>query len=329
MRRPERRSDVGRRFASLAIAVLALSAVSALADTYPARTITLVVPFAAGSGTDTVARVVAAELGSSLNARVVVENKAGANGAIAATFVARAEPDGHTLLMTTNTTHSANPSLMKSLPYDPIKDFTSITRVGNQIFMLVAHTSLPVRSVQDLIVYAKAHPGGLSYAYGNSTGIVAGETFKLAAGIDVLKVPYRSTPPVISDLVAGRVSYTFIDPAVALAQVRAGNLRALAVTTAERSRLLPDLPAMREEGVAGFDLFSWNAVFAPAGTPRPIVDGLNGELRRILDRLDVRDRLAVGGFEVVSSTPEELDAFVKSELVRWTDMIKAAHIDPE
>ena len=286
-------------------------------------------PFAAGSGTDAVARVFAQELGQALNGRVVVENRAGANGAIAATYVARAEPDGYTLFMTTNTSHSANPSMMKSISYDPVKDFTPISRGGNLPFMLVVAPALPVHSVPELIAYAKAHPGEPTYAYGNSTGIVAGETFKRAAGIDALKVPYKSTPPAITDVVGGRVSFMFVDLTSGLSQVRGGNMRALAVTTQERSAILPDLPSMKEAGLSDFDLTSWNGLFGPAGMPKEIVTRLNAEMVRIIARPEIKARFAEMGFDAFSSTPEDLGAFVQSELVKWNRLVREAGIERE
>jgi tripartite-type tricarboxylate transporter receptor subunit TctC len=315
------------RLAALSLAAVGMPAWAA--DPYPSKVITMVVPFGAGSGTDAVARVISQELAPALNGRVVVENRAGANGGIAATYVARSAPDGYTLFMTTNTSHSANPSLLKSISYDPVRDFTPIVRGGNLPFMLVVDPRLPVRSVQDLVAYAKANPGKLTYAYGNSTGIVAGETFRRATGIDVLKVPYKSTPPAITDVVGGRVSFMFVDLTSGMSMVKSGDLRAIAVTTAERSAILPDLPSMKEVGLANFDLTSWNGIFGPAGMPKELVEQLNGALRTILARPDVKERLAAMGFDAFSSTPEELDAFVRSELVKWTRLIKEAGIEPE
>ena len=306
-----------------------LQGAGALADQYPSRVITMVVPFAAGSGTDAVARVFAQELATALKGNVVVENKVGANGGIAASYVARSAPDGYTLFVTTNTSHSANPSLLKSINYDPVKDFTPIVRGGNLPFMLVVDPKLPVKSVQELVAYAKANPGKLTYGYGNSTGIVAGETFKRRTGIDVLKVPYKSTPPAITDVVGGRVSFMFVDLTSGMAMVKSGGLRALAVTTSERSAILPDLPSMKEAGVPDFDLNSWNAIFGPAHMPEELVRRLNGEMARIIARPEVKARLAEMGFDAFSSTPAELDAFVKSELVAWTKLIKEAGIEPE
>jgi tripartite-type tricarboxylate transporter receptor subunit TctC len=219
----------------LAAAIVALPALATLsfapavqaADNWPSRPIRLVVPFAAGSGTDAVARITAKELGDALGQNVVVDNRPGANGAIAAELVAQAAPDGYTLFMTTNTTHSANPSLMKKLPYDPIKDFTPVGRMGNLPFMLVINPKLPVKTVGELIAYAKAHPG-MSYASGNSTGIVSGATFSRLAKLDLLHVPYKSTPPAMTDVIAGQVPMMFVDVAAGIANVKAGKMRALA-----------------------------------------------------------------------------------------------------
>lgn len=302
---------------------------NARADDYPARVVTMIVPFAAGSGTDAVARVFAQELATALKGNVVVENKPGASGAIAATYVARAAPDGYTLFVTTNTSHSANPSLLKSINYDPVKDFTPVIRGGNLPFMLVVDPKLPVKSVQELVAHAKANPGKLTYAYGNSTGIVAGETFKRAAGIDVLKVPYKSTPPAITDVVGGRVDFMFVDLTSGMAMVKSGDLRAIAVTTAQRSAILPDLPSMTEAGIPGFDINSWNGIFGPANMPKEVVAKLNAEMAKIIARPDVKARLAGMGFDAFSSSPQELDTFVKDQLAVWTKLIKEAGIEPE
>ena len=318
-----------KRIAALVLGAIASAGLAARADQYPSRVITMVVPFAAGSGTDAVARVFAQELAVALKGNVVVENKAGASGAIAANYVARAAPDGYTLFVTTNTSHSANPSLLKSINYDPVRDFTPIVRGGNLPFMLVVDPKLPVKSVQELVAYAKANPGKLTYAYGNSTGIVAGETFKSRAGIDVLKVPYKSTPPAITDVVGGRISFMFVDLTSGMSMVKSGGLRAIAVTTAERSAILPELPSMTEGGVKDFDITSWNGVFGPANMPKDVVERLNAEMAKIIARPDVKARLAEMGFDAFSSTPAELEAFVKAQLVTWTKLIKEAGIEPE
>ncbi|MFJ5382949.1 Bug family tripartite tricarboxylate transporter substrate binding protein [Cupriavidus sp. CER94] len=315
--------------AMLALPVTALPLAAQAADTYPSRPIRLVVPFAAGSGTDAVARITAKELGDALGQNVVVDNRPGANGAIAAELVAQAAPDGYTLFMTTNTTHSANPSLMKKLPYDPIKDFTPVARMGNLPFMLVINPKLPVKTVGELIAYAKAHPG-MSYASGNSTGIVSGATLGRMANIDLLHVPYKSTPPAMTDVIAGQVPMMFVDVAAGIANVKAGKMRALAVTTAQRSRLLPDLPPIADTPeLKGFDITSWNGVFAPARTPQPVVERLNRELSKIASSKEVAPKFEALGFEAFGQTPQQFTAFVGSELVKWNKLVKDAGIQPE
>lgn len=311
------------------LAGAAAMGVASAARAYPVRPVTLVVPFAAGSGTDTVARIVAQQLGTRIGQSVVVENRAGANGSVAATFVARSEPDGHTLFMTTNTSHSANPSLLKSIPYDPVADFTPVARMGNLPFLLVIDPKIPATSVKELVAHARANPGKLTYASGNSTGIVAGATFARRAGIDVLHVPYRSTPPAITDIIGGRISMMFVDITASLTQVNAGALRALAVTTAERSKLLPDLPSMQEAGVAEFDITSWNGVFGPAKLPAEVVQRLNRELSAIATDPELVKKFAEIGFDAFAQTPAELDAFVRAQLVTWARMIKDAGIEPQ
>lgn len=313
--------------AAFAAALLLSPAV--LAQAYPNKVVKLVVPFAAGSGTDAVARITAQNLTDALGQQVIVDNKPGANGAIAAEFVARSPADGYTLFMTTNTTHSANPSLMKKINYDPVKDFAPVSRMGNLPFMLVVNPDLPVKSVQELIDYARKNPGKVSYGTGNSTGIVAGATFGLANKIEILHVPYKSTPPAMTDVMGGQVSMMFTDLASGIGNVKAGRMRALAVTTAKRSALVPDLPSMEEAGVPNFDLNSWNGVFAPAGTPPEVISRLNAELVRMVARPEVKEKLAQIGFDAFTSTPAELDAFVRSELVKWAKLVKDAGIEAE
>ena len=313
----------------LAAGIVTLAATVALAQAYPSKPITIVVPFGPGSGTDTVSRLIGQYLSVAFNQSVVIENKAGANGAIAATHVARAPADGHTLLMATNSTHAANPSLMKNLTYDPLKDFAPLARVGSYIFMLVINPQIPAKTMPELIAYAKDNPGKLSYASGNTTGIVAGETLKRWAGLDILHVPYKSTPPAINDLLGGRVSMMFIDLTTGLPHVQSGTLRALAVTTKERTALLPDLPSLHEAGVTNYDITSYAAVFAPAGTPKELVTRLNAELRKIVENPEVKQKLTTAGFDAFSSTPEQLDEFVKTQLVLWGRLIKDSGIEAQ
>ena len=308
---------------------LALAASSADAQQYPSRPITIVVPFAGGSGTDLITRLLGQQLSLALNQSVVIENKPGASGVIAATYVARAAPDGYTLLMATNSTHSANPSLFKTLGYDPVKDFAPVARAGSYVFMLVVNPEIPAKTLPELVAYAKVNPGKLTYASGNTTGIVAGETLKSKAGIDVLHVPYKSTPPALNDVIGGRVSMMFIDLAPGLEHVRGGNLRALAVTTKERSALLPELPSLHEAGIPGYDVTSWAGLFAPAGTSKEIVTRLNDEVGKIITNPDVKAKFAVTGFDAFTGAPETLAAFVQSEIVNWAKLIKDAGIEPQ
>jgi len=308
---------------------LTFAATGTNAQSYPSKPITIVVPFAAGSGTDSIARIIGQYLQNALNQSVVIENKVGASGVLAATYVARAAPDGYTLLMATNSTHSANPHLFKSLAYDPVKDFAPVARAGSYVFMLVVNPDVPAKTLPELVAHAKANPGKLTYASGNTTGIVAGETLKSKAGIDVLHIPYKSTPPALNDVLGGRVSMMFIDLAPGLEHVRAGTLRPLAVTTKERSALLPDLPSLAEAGIQGYDVTSYAALFAPAGTPKEIVDKLNAEIQKIIATPDAKARIAITGFDAFSGPPETLAAFVQSELVNWGKLIKDAGIEPQ
>jgi tripartite-type tricarboxylate transporter receptor subunit TctC len=308
---------------------LALAATAANAETYPARPITIVVPFAPGSGTDSIARIIGQYLSVALNQSVVIENKVGASGVLAATYVARAAPDGYTLLMATNSTHSANPYLFKSLGYDPVKDFAPVARAGSYVFMLVINPDVPAKTLPELIAYAKANPGKLTYASGNTTGIVAGETLKARGGVDILHIPYKSTPPALNDVIGGRVSMMFIDLAPGLEHVRAGTLRALAVTTKDRSALLPDLPSLHEAGIPGYNVTSWAGLFAPAGTPKEVVDRLNAEVQKIIANPEAKARIAVTGFDAFSGPPETLAVFVQSELANWAKLIKESGIEPQ
>lgn len=313
-----------------ALALLGLAIGSqTLAQTYPSSPITLVVPFAAGSGTDAVARVIAQKLSDRLRQQVVVDNKPGASAQIGAVFVARAKPDGYTLFMTTNTSHSANPSLFQNLKYDPIKDFTPIVRTGELPFALVVANHLPIKSMKELIDYAKANPGKLSYATPNSTSLVASETLKRMADINMVGVPYKSSPQAMTDVVGGQIELYVTDFGSGLAMIRADKVRTLAVTPANGSKILPNVPPVAQT-LPGFDLTSWNGIFGPAGLPRPIVDRISTEVIAILAEKEVQDRLAVVGFEVMpSASPELFEKYVADQLTLWTRLIKQAGIKPE
>src|ERR1700759_276394 len=311
-----------------AVALLACTS-TALAQTaaWPTRNITLVLPFAAGSGTDTTTRIISKELGIALGVGMVIDNKAGANGSFSARHVARAPPDGYTLFVTTNTTHSANPYLLKTMSYDPIKDFTPIARTGDLPFMLVINPEIPANSVQDLIALAKKEPGKYSYASGSSSAIVSGATFARLAGLDLLHVPYKSSPPALTDVIAGRVSMMFVDVLTGLPHVNGKVLKALAVTTKNRSALLPHLPSMDEAGVKGFDITSWQGYLGPANMPKDIVLRLKGEIQKIINRPEIKKELGERGMEAFSGPPEEFEKFLKDQLVVWEKLITDAGVE--
>src|SRR5262249_41574043 len=296
---------------------------------YPSKPRSMIVPFGPGSAPDTIARIIGQQLSTAPNQTVVIEDKPGANGAIAAAYVARAAPDGYTLFLSTNSPHSAAPTLNKTIAYDPVKDFAPITRAGSYTLMLVLNPDVPAKSIPELIAYAKANPGKLSFASGNSSGVVAGETLKSWAGINIVHVPYRSVPPALNDVLGGRVSMMFADLTTGMPHVKANALRALAVNRVQRHKRLPEPPTRNEAGVAHIRAHSFAGMFAPANTSREIIMRLNAELRRIIDDPDVKGRLGAVGFEAFSSTPEELDEFVRVQLVKWTQMIKDAGIEPE
>jgi tripartite-type tricarboxylate transporter receptor subunit TctC len=313
--------------AALPLAIALTTAASAQAP-YPSRNITLVLPFAAGSGTDTTTRIISKELGTALGVSTVIDNKAGANGSIAASYVARSPSDGYTLFVTTNTTHSANPYLLKTMSYDPQKDFTPIARTGDLPFMLVINPEIPANSVAELIALAKKEPGKYSYASGSSSAIVSGATFARLAGIELLHVPYKSSPPALTDVIAGRVSMMFIDVLTGLPHVKGKALKMLAVTTKQKSALLPELPTM-DETVKGFDISSWQGYFGPANLPKDIVTKLNAEIRKIVEKPEIKAQLAERGMEAFAQTPEEFDAFLKQQLVLWEKLITDAGIEKQ
>lgn len=316
------------RFVSLLV-LLSIGG-DALAQAYPAKPVRIVAPFGAGGGGDTSIRVIAQHLSQALGQQFLVENKPGGNGIIGAQEALRAPADGYTLFYGSTTTLAANASLMKKIPYDPVKDFAPITRVGVLPFLLVSNPmSTPIGSVRELIAYAKANPGKLSYASANATGQVAGATFVQMAGIDLLHVPYKTTVAALTDVLNGGVSIMFADIPAALGHVNAGKLRALGVTTARRTELLPQVPSIAEAGLPGYELIAWTALCAAAGTSPEIVKRLNAEMVKILARPEVKEVFTRIGVEVASSTPEELLAFIVAEKDRWAQLIRGARISPE
>ena len=301
----------------------------AQAEWRPSRPITFILPFAAGSGTDAVARVLAQMLGAELGVNITVDNRAGANGTIAAGAVMRAPPDGHTLFVTTNTTHGANTWLLRRMDYDPIADFTPISRLGQYVFWLAVGADVPAQDFREFVALARARPGQVSYASGNGTGIVAGATIARMAGVEMIHVPYRSTPPALTDVIAGRVSAIVVDLTPSLAHVRDGRLRALGQTNARRSVLIPDVPTLAEQGLTGFDLQSFAALFGPARMSPEVVATLSAAMQRIGARPEYRARLAEMGFDGFTSTPQELQTFVIEQIAAWGEMIRGAGIEPE
>ena len=312
----------------LAVSLAAL-ADAAPAQTFPTRPVKLVVPFAAGSATDTLARVLAHKLNVAEGWTVIVENMAGASGIVAAQNVARAAPDGHTVFVTTNTTHAANQSLFKKLPYDPIADFEPIGRLGTVTLALAVNLSVPAANTRELVAYGKANPGKLSFGSGSSSARIAGEMLKALAGFDMLHVPYKSNPMAITDLLGGQFSLMFADISTTLPQIRTGKVKGFGVSGKQRSRLAPDLPTMIEEGVAGYDLTAWFAAFVPAKTLKPIIDKLNAAVNGAIADKAVVDALLAAGIEPVASTPDELRAFVVAETKKWADIVMVAGVQPE
>jgi tripartite-type tricarboxylate transporter receptor subunit TctC len=307
----------------------ALVPASAAAQDFPSRAIKLVVPFTAGSATDTLARVLGQKLNASQGWTVVIENMAGASGQTAASNVARAAPDGHTVFVTSNTTHAANQNLFKKLSYDPIGDFAPITRLGDITLALALHPSVPANNVRELIAYGKANPGKLSFGAGSTSSRMASEMLKARAGFDMLHVPYRANPLAVADLLGGQVSLVFADLSTTLPQIRGGKVKGLGVSSVKRSPLAPDLPTMIEEGIPDYEMIGWFAAFAPAKTPAPVVEKLNGAIKAAVEDKTVQENLLKAGIEPLISTPDELRAYVLSETRKWADIVKAAGIEPE
>jgi tripartite-type tricarboxylate transporter receptor subunit TctC len=303
----------------------ALFGLYARADDFPSRPITFVAVFGAGSASDTICRIIGDALSKELNQSVVVEPRPGADGALAATYVSRAAPDGYTLMLATNSPLSADPHLIK-VSYDPIKDFTPVTRVGSFTLMVVVNPNLPIHSLSEMVSYAKANPGKLSFASGNTAGIVALATINHWAGTDIVHVPYKTTPPALQDVIAGRVSMMLADFTTASPHVKAGSIRAIAVSRIKRSSLFPELPTIDESGLTGFNLDTWAGFVAPAKTPPAVVAKLNGALRKVIDSPDVQAKFRNVGFEGFSSTPEELGDYIKVQLGMWGKMVKDAGI---
>jgi len=309
------------------LAATALCVETALAQAYPSRPITLIVPFGAGGGTDVIARTVAEELSKAIKQPIVVEPRPGANGAIGSALVARAVPDGYTLLFTAQSTYSLNPNLMKDPPFDQLKDLVPVATLGRSPWMLAVPMASEFKTVADVVAYGKANPGKLAFPFWQSSVLVTGEIFGQLAGIQMRKVPYKGQVEATTDFLGGRVPIMFTDTAGARPQVEAGTMRVLALTTLKRSSLFPDSPTMRE---AGFDVVtdSMMAVFAPAGTPRAVLERLNSEFTKLVETSEpVRNRLRQLGLDPTAMTLADADTFVRSELPRWAEMIRRAGLE--
>ena len=314
-----------KRWMALAAGV-SLAAVStlAVAQAWPAKPIKYVVPFAAGGTTDILARTISEKLSVALGQPVIVENKPGAGGGLGAAEVAKAAPDGYTIMGGTISTHAINATLYKSLPYDPVKDFAAITLIARVPNMLVINNDIPAKDVAELIALMKANPGKWSFASsGNGTSQhLSGELFKGMAGVDMQHIPYKGSPPALTDVMGGQVSMTFDNITTAWPLAKGGKLRALAVTTAKRSPVSPEVPTLAESGLPGYEIGSWQGVFAPAGTPPDIVKRLNTEIVKIINSPDVQKKLLELGAEPVGNSSEEFTALVKTEVVKWGDVVR-------
>jgi tripartite-type tricarboxylate transporter receptor subunit TctC len=304
---------------------------AALAQGFPDRPITMVVPFAAGGSTDVVARIIAQKMSEDLGQQVIVQNVAGAGGNLGADNVARADPDGYTILMGTVATHALNPLILKSTPYDPEKDFSPVSLLVVVPNVLVVNPELPVKTVQELVALLKAEPDKYAYASsGNGTPLhLSGELFKSMAGVSMQHIPYKGSGPALNDVIGNQVPIMFDNLPSSSGHIKAGTLRALAVTTAERAPSFPDLPTVAESGIPGYETYTWNALFAPANTPHDVVMRLNASANKAMTDPAVIQRMKEFSATIVGSTPEELGAHVKAELAKWGPVVKGANIQME
>jgi tripartite-type tricarboxylate transporter receptor subunit TctC len=321
-----------RRRVLLALApALALAPLAASADdAWPSKPVRIVVPFAAGGTSDVLARTLGERLQAALKQTIVIENKAGAGGVIGADSVAKAAPDGYTFLLGTIASHAINPALMPKMPYDAAKDFAPVMLLGSISNVLLVGQNQPYKNVKELIAAAKARPGEIAFASAGqgSSQHMSGETFKLLTGADITHVPYKGSAPAIQDVIGGQVPMSFETVTVALPHIQGGKVRALAVTSATRSKVLPDVPTMQEAGVPGFDVASWQAFYAPAGTPPAIVARLNAELQKIIATPEMKARMDALGLDYHPNTPAQFAEFGHKELVKWAKIVKDGNVKP-
>ncbi|HUP94829.1 MAG TPA: tripartite tricarboxylate transporter substrate binding protein [Burkholderiales bacterium] len=310
--------------------MLAVGASGAWSQGYPAKTVRIIVPFAPAGSTDITARIIAQKLTDAWRQQVIVDNRAGAGGNIGAELVAKAAPDGYTLLLATTGVMAINHRLYRTLSFDAIRDFAPVTQIGGLPLILIVHPSLPAKSVKELIALAKAKPGQLSYAssgVGGATHMTA-EVFRMLAGVDIVHIPYKGSGQAMVDLISGQVPMAFDQITSSLPHVESGKLRALAVTSAKRFASVPNLPTMAEAGVTGYEAVSWNGIAAPAGTPKEIVVRIQEQIARVLQLPDIKERFFKDGIEPVGSTPEQFASHIRSERAKWEKVVERAGIKP-
>jgi len=312
------------------IAALVLTFLSgiSLAQSFPSKTVRLVVPFPAGSATDMAARLAAQYLQTAMNQNFVVENKPGAGGSIAAMEVIRSNPDGYTLLFSSNSAAASNVALLKSIPYDPNKDFTPIAGIGENMLVLMVKSDHPAKNIQEFISYASQRPGKVNAGYGSSSSQVSIAVLNKLAKIDTMMVPYKGIPLAVNDVLAGVVEFSFIDQGNAMAQSKGGKMRVLGVTSNKRSMLVPEWPALSET-LPGFDITAWFAVLGPAGIPKDVVEKLNTQITNILKQNEFKEKMAGIGIQTMPMTSDQLKSHVASEVTKWIRLVKEANIQPE
>ena len=301
----------------------------AVAQAFPQKPIRVILPFAPGGPTDLLGRVIGQKMTESWGQSVVVESRTGANGIVASEFVARSAPDGYTLLIGTNGTHGINASLFPKLPYDTLNDFAPIGRIGFAPYVLVAHPSLPVRTAKDLIQLAKGAPGQIACASGGSPSQLSCALFKSLAKIDLLMIPYKGNSLAVTSVISGETSLVFGGIAQSAPQIKSGRVRAIGVTSLKRTPVMKEVPAIAETGLPGYEVSTWYGLFAPAATPRAVVDKLNAELVRILALPDVKERLGAEAYELPADSPDQFAALIKAELGKWAKVVRETGVKPE
>lgn len=314
---------------SCLIAAIAGCSTGSIAQTYPVKAIRIIVPFGAGGPSDFLVRTIGPKLTEAWGQQLIVDNRAGANGVVGSELVARAAPDGYTLGLATNGTHGINASLFPKLPFDTVKDFAPIPRIGLAPFLLISHPSLPVRNVKELTALARSRPGEISWSCGGSPTQLAAELFKRTAGINVVVVPYKGNAPAVLAVLSGEVSLSFGNVAQSLPQVKAGRMRALAVGSLRRVEVMSEVPTLAESGYPGFEAGAWYGFIAPAATPRATVDRLNAELIRILKSPDVQQRLRAEAYEIIADSPEQFAQAIRAEVAKWAPIVQQAGLRGE